>query len=208
MRLDSGDLLELSGRVREVLDGAGLPGVTIFASGNLDEHEIARLLAGGAPIDGFGVGSRLAVSDGAPSIDLVYKLVDFDGRPVLKLSADKATLPGPKQVWRRLEDGRFAGDVIGLADEEPPAGPSRCWSPRRPGRDTLEPPPGTQGLLEPATAGSGTLASARELLRLRGSASRSAPAARLPAVSRRDQRRGRCAPQRCRRGALREESAR
>jgi nicotinate phosphoribosyltransferase len=142
VRLDSGDLLELSGRVREVLDGEGLPGVTIFASGNLDEHEIARLLAGGAPIDGFGVGSRLAVSDGAPSIDLVYKLVDFDGRPVLKLSADKATLPGPKQVWRRTENGLFAGDLIGLADEEPP--------------------PGTQGLLESATAGRGTLASARE----------------------------------------------
>ena len=142
VRLDSGDLLELSRRVREVLDGAGLPGVTIFASGNLDEYEIARLLGAGAPIDGFGVGSRLAVSDGAPSIDLVYKLVEFDGRPVLKLSADKATLPGPKQVWRRVEGGRFAGDLIALADEEPPAG--------------------AEGLLESATVGRDTLATARE----------------------------------------------
>ncbi len=138
VRLDSGDLLDLSRRVREVLDGAGLPGVTIFASGNLDEHEIARLLGAGAPIDAFGVGSRLAVSDGAPSIDFVYKLVDFDGRPVLKLSADKATLPGPKQVWRRLEDDRFAGDVITLEHEEPPAGAQPLLEPAQAGRSTLE----------------------------------------------------------------------
>ena len=137
VRLDSGDLLDLSRRVREVLDGAGLPDVTIFASGNLDEYEIARLLGAGAPIDGFGVGSRLAVSDGAPSIDLVYKLVEFDGRPVLKLSADKATLPGSKQVWRRIEDGRFAGDVICLADEEPPPGAEPLLAPASAGRDTL-----------------------------------------------------------------------
>ncbi len=134
VRLDSGDLLELSGRVREVLDGAGLPGVTIFASGNLDEHEIARLLVSGAPIDGFGVGSRLAVSDGAPSIDLVYKLVDFDGRPVLKLSADKATLPGREaglapdrgRPLRRRPDrprGRRAAAW----------GAGHCWSARPPG---------------------------------------------------------------------------
>ena len=138
VRLDSGDLLDLSRRVREVLDGAGLPGVTIFASGNLDEHEIARLLGAGAPIDAFGVGSRLAVSDGAPSIDFVYKLVDFDGRPVLKLSADKATLPGPKQVWRRLEDDRFAGDVITLEHEQPPAGAQPLLEPAQAGRSTLE----------------------------------------------------------------------
>jgi nicotinate phosphoribosyltransferase len=138
VRLDSGDLLELSRQVRDVLDGAALPDVTIFASGNLDEFEIARLLAEGAPIDGFGVGSRLAVSDGAPSIDLVYKLVAFDGRPVLKLSADKATLPGTKQVWRRLENDRFAGDVIALAAEEPPAGSEPLLEPATAGRDTLD----------------------------------------------------------------------
>jgi nicotinate phosphoribosyltransferase len=138
VRLDSGDLLELSRRVREVLDGAGLPGMTVFASGNLDEYEIARLLAAGAPIDGFGVGSRLAVSDGAPSIDLVYKLVDFDGRPVLKLSADKATLPGSKQVWRRLQDGVFSGDLISLADDEAPTDAVALLEPAETGRDSLE----------------------------------------------------------------------
>ena len=122
VRLDSGDLLELSRRVRAVLDQAGLPGVTIFASGNLDEYSLAALLEAGAPIDGFGIGSRLSTSAGAPYLDLVYKLVDIDGRGVMKLSAEKATLPGQKQVWRRLEGERFAGDVVTLADETPPAG--------------------------------------------------------------------------------------
>jgi nicotinate phosphoribosyltransferase len=140
VRLDSGDLLDLSRRVRAVLDEAGVPDVTIFASGNLDEHEIARLLAAGAPIDGFGVGSRLAVSAGAPYVDIVYKLVAFDGRPVLKLSAGKATLPGAKQVWRRSAGGSFSGDVVTLLDEEGP--------------------PGADPLLEPASPG--TLAAARE----------------------------------------------
>jgi nicotinate phosphoribosyltransferase len=117
VRLDSGDLLELSRRVRAVLDEAGLPDVTIFASGNLDERSIAELVEAGAPIDAFGVGTRLAVSDGATYFDLVYKLVDFDGRPVLKLSQDKATLPGSKQIWRRS-----SGDIVTLAGDEPPPG--------------------------------------------------------------------------------------
>jgi nicotinate phosphoribosyltransferase len=137
VRLDSGDLLELSRRVREVLDDTALPDVTIFASGNLDEYGIARLLDAGAPIDGFGVGSRLAVSDGAPSIDMVYKLAAFDGRPVLKLSADKATLPGPKQVWRRIEDGLFAGDLVGLVDEDAPEGATPLLEVATAGRDSL-----------------------------------------------------------------------
>jgi nicotinate phosphoribosyltransferase len=119
VRLDSGNLDDLSRRVRAVLDEAGLPDVSIFASGNLDEHSIGALVASGAPIDSFGVGTRLAVSDGATYFDLVYKLVDFDGRPVLKLSSEKATLPGSKQVWRRIEDGCFAGDLVTLADEAP-----------------------------------------------------------------------------------------
>ncbi len=120
VRLDSGDLLELSRRVRAVLDEAGLTGVTIFASGNLDEHSVAALLEAGAPIDGFGIGSRLSTSAGAPYLDLVYKLVQFDGRGVMKLSTDKATLPGSKQVWRRLDGDRFAGDLVTLAAENAP----------------------------------------------------------------------------------------
>ncbi len=122
LRLDSGDLLDLSRRARALLDDEGLAAVRLFASGSLDEHELARLLAEGAPIDGFGIGSRLGVSADAPYLDMAYKLVAFAGRPVLKLSPGKATLPGSKQVWRRSEGGHFAGDVIALADEEGPEG--------------------------------------------------------------------------------------
>ncbi len=122
VRLDSGDLVELGRRVRAILDDAGFADVMIFASGNLDEGEIARLLAAGAPIGGFGIGSRMGTSADAPYLDMAYKLVAFDGRPVLKLSAGKATWPGAKQVFRVSEGGRFTGDVVGLAAEEPPAG--------------------------------------------------------------------------------------
>jgi nicotinate phosphoribosyltransferase len=120
IRLDSGDLLELSRDCRAVLDEAGLPEVRIFASGSLDEAEIARLLAAGAPIDAFGVGSRLGVSADAPYLDMAYKLVEFDGEPTLKLSTGKATLPGKKQIWRGAVEGRCAGDVLALELEDAP----------------------------------------------------------------------------------------
>jgi nicotinate phosphoribosyltransferase len=139
VRLDSGDLVGLSRGVRRILDEAGLDGVKIFASGNLDERKIERLLAGGAPIDGFGVGTRVGVSADAPYLDTAYKLVAFDGRPVLKLSPEKVSLPGAKQVWRRVDGDRFGGDVIALADE--------------PG------PPGAVPLLEPAMRGGERVAS-------------------------------------------------
>ena len=122
VRLDSGDFLKLSVLVRQILDGEGLGDVAIFTSGSLDEREIARLLAQGAPIDGFGIGSKLGVSADAPYLDMAYKLAVFDGRPVLKLSAGKATLPGAKQVWRRHTAGRFVQDLIALADEDVPDG--------------------------------------------------------------------------------------
>jgi nicotinate phosphoribosyltransferase len=159
VRLDSGDLNELSRRVRAVLDEAGLPDVTIFASGNLDEHSIAELVASGAPIDAFGVGTRLAVSDGATYFDLVYKLVDFDGRPVLKLSSEKATLPGSKQVWRRTDGGFLTGDVVTLAGEAPPESAEPLLEPamvggRRLGAGSLQAARGRaasqRGMLSPA----------------------------------------------------------
>ena len=117
IRLDSGDLLDLSRRSRELLDQAGLPEVRIFASGGLDEFEIDRLVQTGAPIDAFGVGTRVGVSADAPSLDSAYKLVEYDGRPMVKLSEDKATEPGRKQVFRSTD-----GDLIGLRDEPVPAG--------------------------------------------------------------------------------------
>ncbi len=117
IRLDSGDLLDLSRRSRELLDQAGLPGVRIFASGGLDEYQIERLVQAGAPIDAFGVGTRVGVSADAPSLDSAYKLVEYDGRPMVKLSEDKATEPGRKQVFRSTN-----GDLIGLRDEPVPYG--------------------------------------------------------------------------------------
>ncbi|MGZ4155318.1 MAG: nicotinate phosphoribosyltransferase [Actinomycetota bacterium] len=115
VRLDSGELETLSRQVRVLLDRAGLPDVRIFASGGLDELEVDRLVQAGAPIDAFGVGTRVGVSADAPYLDSVYKLVEFDGRPVLKLSEDKATEPGRKQVFRGP-----SGDVVGLREEPRP----------------------------------------------------------------------------------------
>ena len=77
----------------------------------------ARLVEGGAPIDGFGVGTRLDVSADAPYLDAVYKLVAYDGRGRIKLSTEKATLPGRKQVWRVSEGGEPVRDVVALHDE-------------------------------------------------------------------------------------------
>jgi nicotinate phosphoribosyltransferase len=119
VRLDSGDLDALARDARRLLDGAGLNEVRIFASGGLDEYHIAGLVHGGAPIDAFGVGTRMGVSADAPYLDTVYKLVQYGDRPVMKLSAGKATAPGPKQVFRT---GRLDDDLVGLRDEPPPAG--------------------------------------------------------------------------------------
>ena len=115
VRLDSGDLLALSRQTRTLLDEAELPEVRIFASGGLDELELDRLVRDGAPIDAFGVGTRVGVSADAPTLDSAYKLVEYDGQPMMKLSENKATEPGRKQVFRGPE-----GDVVGLRDEPLP----------------------------------------------------------------------------------------
>lgn len=122
VRLDSGDLIGLSFEVRQILDAAGLTDTTIFASGSLDEHVLAEAVRRQAPIDGFGVGSRLGVSADAPYLDMAYKLVAYAGRPTLKLSASKATWPGAKQVWRARRADGSVEDTLGLADEAGPAG--------------------------------------------------------------------------------------
>ncbi len=123
VRLDSGDLDGLSRKVRQILDDAGLGYVEILASGGLDEGDVERLTGSGAPIDVFGLGTKVTVSADAPWSDLVYKLVEYDGRPVMKLSQDKAYLPGTKQVFRfRDAAGKLHGDVIGLEDEALDAG--------------------------------------------------------------------------------------
>ena len=112
IRLDSGDLAELSHGAREILDAAGLTGVRIVASGSLDEFSIADLVAQRAPIDGFGVGTLMSVSADAPYLDVAYKLVEYAGTGRMKLSAEKATLPGRKQVYRIVEGGTAARDVV------------------------------------------------------------------------------------------------
>ncbi|MDP6102287.1 MAG: nicotinate phosphoribosyltransferase [Dehalococcoidia bacterium] len=121
VRLDSGDLLELSRQVRQTLDQAGLDYVLILASGGLDEFEVEKLVKAGAPIDGFGVGTRMGVSGDAPWLDMAYKLVRYAGRPVLKLSTGKVSLADEKQVFRLWDSrGRLRGDVISLSDEPAP----------------------------------------------------------------------------------------
>ena len=123
VRLDSGDMAALSKQVRSILDEAGLRDTRIFASSGFDEYKIADVLAEGALIDGFGVGTNMGVSMDAPSVDMAYKLVEYDGRPVLKLSAEKVTVPARKQVFRTLGgDGRIERDMIALRDEDAPPG--------------------------------------------------------------------------------------
>lgn len=123
VRLDSGDLLDLSRKARAMLDAANLPDVQVFVSGGLDEFEIERLIKSGAAIDGFGVGTMVGVSADYPWLDCVYKMTEYDSRPVLKLSEGKQTLPGGKQVFRFSDDdGIYAGDVIACADEPTPPG--------------------------------------------------------------------------------------
>ena len=118
VRIDSGDLGAHARAVRALLDAAGLQRISIFASGNLDEHRIEALLAAGAPIGGFGIGTALATSSDAPSLDAVYKLQAYAGIARRKRSEGKATWPGPKQVSRRLDaDGRMRGDTVQRADE-------------------------------------------------------------------------------------------
>jgi nicotinate phosphoribosyltransferase len=118
VRIDSGDPLATSRQVRRILDEEGRSSMTILASGGLDEHEIDGLLAAGAPIDAFAVGSRVGAAADAPYLDMAYKLVEVEGRPTLKLSSGKATWPGRKQAWRR--DG--APDLLAEAGEPAPAG--------------------------------------------------------------------------------------
>ncbi len=124
VRLDSGDLDALSRGVRRILDEAGCTATLIFASGGLDEFEIDALLQAGAPIDAFGVGTRMGVSADAPWTDMAYKLVRYGDRATLKLSEGKATLPGEKQVYRFYADpGRhYQRDVIALREENVPGG--------------------------------------------------------------------------------------
>jgi nicotinate phosphoribosyltransferase len=123
VRLDSGDLLELSREARRILDDAEMTETGIVASGDLEEHRITALVEAGAPIDTWGVGTELGTSRDSPVVNGVYKLVADRGadgwRGVWKRSPDKATHPGPKQVFRSYSNGTMTGDVITGDGEEP-----------------------------------------------------------------------------------------
>jgi nicotinate phosphoribosyltransferase len=126
IRIDSGDLGALSRRARALLDRAGLQNVRIVVSGSLDELAMDDLVQKGAPIDAFGVGTKMGVSADYPYLDTAYKLVLYRGRPVMKLSRGKVTAPGRKQVFRRI---RPFSDVLGLHEEPLPAGRERLLEP-------------------------------------------------------------------------------
>lgn len=122
VRLDSGDLAKQARDVRRRLDEAGLQQVNIFASSSLDEYAIHNLVSTNVPINGFGVGRHLAVSSDVPVLDTAYKLVEYAGKPKMKLSESKSTLPGKKQVFREKTAGKAVRDVIGLMNENGIAG--------------------------------------------------------------------------------------
>ncbi|MBU6434071.1 MAG: nicotinate phosphoribosyltransferase [Nitrospirae bacterium] len=146
VRLDSGDLADHARKVRHILDEGGLPQAQILASGNLDEYQLQRLMASGAPIDSFAVGTAMTTSADAPSLDCAYKLQEYAGRPCRKRSEGKATWPGPKQVYRQYRrNGRCDYDVV----------------------TTVQAPGAGDPLLRPVMAGGRRLAPAQRLTELR-----------------------------------------
>ena len=129
VRLDSGDLIAFSKQVRAIFDEAGMQHVKIMASNDLNEFKITELLAAGAPIDLFGIGTELSTSRDMPALGGVYKLVEIErnghAEPKMKLSREKATYPYRKQVWRQSTlgaQGKFTGDVIALAQDDQQSG--------------------------------------------------------------------------------------
>lgn len=124
VRLDSGDLDALARDVRAIFDEAGHERIAIFASGGIDELAIRGLLGAGAPIDGFGIGTSLDVSEDVPALDCAYKVQEYAGVARRKRSTGKATWPGAKQVYRHYDaEGRLAHDVLTLADDDQPGEP-------------------------------------------------------------------------------------
>ena len=151
VRLDSGDLATLARLARRTLDDAGLRSARVVVSGGLDEHGVAALVSAGAPVDVFAVGTRVGTSADAPYLDAAYKLVEYDGRPVMKLSIGKVTAPGAKQVHRRRNG---TDDVLARRAEPVPAG----------SEPLLEPVLRAGRRLSPAPAPAPAVAAARERL--------------------------------------------
>lgn len=117
VRLDSGDMISLSKKVRSILDKGGLSDVLIFASGNLDEYKLADFKKADAPVDGFGIGTKLTTSSDVPYHDCAYKLVEFKGEGRRKMATHKTTWPGKKQVFRKCIENAMESDILGLDSE-------------------------------------------------------------------------------------------
>ncbi|WP_337177845.1 nicotinate phosphoribosyltransferase [Paludisphaera sp.] len=123
IRIDSGDIADLTAKARAILDEEGRGDVRIVASGDLDEFAVEGLIAAGAPIDAYGIGTELVTSRDAPAISMVYKLVELDGSGRFKLAPGKKTYPMAKQIYRRRDAaGILAGDLVARADEPAPPG--------------------------------------------------------------------------------------
>jgi nicotinate phosphoribosyltransferase len=121
VRIDSGDLATLAREVRKIFDAADMKDVKIIGSGGLDEFDLAEFADANVPYDSYGVGTKMGVSGDAPWTDCAYKLVEYDERPVLKLSTGKISWPGRKQVFRRRNNqGQLEKDIIGLREENMP----------------------------------------------------------------------------------------
>ncbi|UCC20993.1 MAG: nicotinate phosphoribosyltransferase [Promethearchaeota archaeon] len=122
VRLDSGDLINHARKVRKILDDNGCEQVLIVASSDLNEYKIKEIIEKNAPIDAFGVGTELATSSDDPTISGVYKLIEYNGVPKIKISEEKVTYPGKKQVYRIYDkDGMFKEDILSLENESPPS---------------------------------------------------------------------------------------
>ena len=120
VRIDSGDLDWHSRQVRAILDAGGFPDIRIFASGNLDEYAVQKLVTAGAPINGFGVGTRMNTSDDCPYLECAYKLQEYAGAARRKRSEGKSSWPGRKQVFRRYNaEGLMVGDTLTTEDDAP-----------------------------------------------------------------------------------------
>ncbi|MGB9766108.1 MAG: nicotinate phosphoribosyltransferase [Sulfurihydrogenibium sp.] len=117
VRIDSGDLLTLSKEVRRILDINGFRDSIILASGGINEYKIKELVDKKAPIDAFGVGTELVTSADTPYLDCAYKLVEYDGKPKMKLSSKKVTVPYKKQFYRIFRNGKILKDIVSHFDE-------------------------------------------------------------------------------------------
>ncbi len=145
VRLDSGDIARLSKGTRKILQKAGLEEATIFASGGFDEYKIQDVLSRGGDVDSFGVGTKMGVSADAPYLDMAYKLVQYDGRPVLKLSSGKETLASEKQVFRfKTSKDKLRKDIIGLRDDNFNGGEPLLTRVMRKGKISVKLPPLTR----------------------------------------------------------------